>query len=116
MNSSDPVRAALDAVERRDEGLYIDGGVGVHVTTSRSSGSTRPAVYVDAEDFMRVQKERDDLKRTLYLINGWRTDPSRDDAALATLLVGAGLTWQDGRVCLSLLAGVRDGSLQPDEQ
>jgi hypothetical protein len=103
----EPVRAALDAVERRDDGLYINDGIGVHVTTGRSSGSTRPAVYVDAEDFMRVQKERDDLKRVLYLINGWCWGSGRAESTLVRLLAQAGLTELDGQTCRSLVDDVR---------
>lgn len=109
---SDPVRAALDAVERRDDGLYINDHIGVHVTTSRSGGSTRPAVYVDAEDFMQMQRERDDLRRVLYLINGWRVSAPRPELALVRLLSGVGLTDLDGQVCRSLVDSARDGSLQ----
>jgi hypothetical protein len=103
----DPVRAALDAVERRDDGLYINDGTGVHVTIGRSSGSARPAIYVDAEDFMQVQKERDDLRRALYLINGWRVSIPRREAVLTSLLSGVGLNDLDGQVCRSLVDDVR---------
>ncbi len=116
MSSSDPVRAALDAVERRGDGYYIDDGTGVHVTASRSGGWSRPAVYVDAEDFMRVQKERNDLKRTLYLINGWRVETARPEAALALLLKEVGLTELDGKVCNSIVDGVLSGAFQREAE
>lgn len=69
--------------------------------------------WVHADDFMDVQKERDDSMRCLALINAWRWSPAFVQQQFATLdqqLANAGLTMRDGRAMLSIIASVRAGT------
>jgi hypothetical protein len=77
-------------IEDLDAGLYIHPGtvtVAAFLTEGEESSIDpeklyTPRYYVDARDFMDMQKERDDLKRTLALVNATRVGPVDDDARL----------------------------------
>jgi hypothetical protein len=96
-------------IEDRDEGLYINqphkSMAGVEVTTISVGGEDR--YLVSAEDFMAVQKERDEHKRTLALINAWAIRRDGDPAVVRRLLDQAGFTFDDGCAMASIIASVR---------
>ena len=95
--------------ENFDEGLYIHPeSVEVLATTVLRAGcDPETVVFVHASSFMEVQKERDELKRTLSLINAQRArheyGVERWEATVA-LLDKAGFTEDDARAMASLIA------------
>jgi hypothetical protein len=92
-------------------GLYI------HERSDKMPGGTRvmrqvvdgeECTWVHADDFMEVQKERDEARRQLALINAWRwSDSFRSDArTLDVQLRAAGLGRDQGVAMLALIAEV----------
>lgn len=61
-------------IENFEGGLYIHPGSAVVVAVASQFSATLPEVefLVGAHDFMEVQRERDELKRTLARINAIR--------------------------------------------
>jgi hypothetical protein len=57
-------------------------------------GGTR--FYLPVEKFMEIQRQRDQYRRAISLINGWRLRSRRDERTLVRLLEGVGLTDRDG--------------------
>lgn len=53
---------------------------------------------------MAVQKEADDYRRALALINAWRVTPGRDLDRLAVLLAGVGFNDTLGQATRDLIA------------
>lgn len=98
------------ANEALADGLYL------HRRTEQWPSGTRtmtvtvdgePREWVDADDFMAVQKERDDHRRVIALINAWRWSPAfvdRDSRRLDALLAAAGESVQSGRAMLEILS------------
>ncbi len=76
-----------EGTESLDDGLYIHPTTPV-LTVSRDGAA--PDVYVDAAAFMQVQKERDEYRRLLALINAWRVGGARSEIRLRQLLMQAG--------------------------
>jgi hypothetical protein len=66
------------------DGLYIHPESAVVVTVAARGSASMPEVehFVGAFDFMLLQKERDELKRTLALINLTRVGPVTDSDRL----------------------------------
>lgn len=95
------------------DGLYIhrateDRPDGTRTMTVTTGGEVTE--WVHADDFMAVQKERDDYRRALALVNAWRWSPDfaeRNPRLLDIQLAGAGFTVKDGRAMLSLVASVQ---------
>jgi hypothetical protein len=90
-------------------GLYIhersEGNpTGTRVLTTVVDGTTER--WVDAADFMAVQKERDDARRQLAFVNAWRWSEAmvrRDFGMLDAVLANAGLTRELGRATLGIM-------------
>lgn len=116
-------QAAIDAGEwwlHRDllPGESIDGGLylhGVHVmrTTENvvvpcGAEKTEPAerLWVPADEFMAVQKERDDYRRALAFVNEQEVT-DRDWSRVRRVLARVGLTPADGAALASISAWVR---------
>jgi hypothetical protein len=93
-------------VEQIEDGLYINPST----ATTKISVGGEDTYLVAAEDFMAVQKERDEYRRTLALINAWRIDRNRDEQRLTQLLEKAGFTFADAQAMVSLIASVRAGT------
>lgn len=91
----------------QSDGLYI------HEATDRWPHGTKvlrlnvgggdEQVWVAADDFMALQKERDDLRRTLALINAHRLTDWITPAVVA-LLERAGFTLADAEAMASIIA------------
>lgn len=83
-------------------GLYLNDNVPQWKVTDADGAEH---ILVPAQTFMEMQRERDQYRRTLALINAWRTtefwwqDPDR----LNSLLEHAGMTYEDGKVMDSLV-------------
>lgn len=95
------------------DGLYIhrDGDPSKHGIggTRTMTISTQGVVceWVHTDDFMIMQRERDNLRRALALINAWRHSGRNDRAELDRQLSIAGFDRDDGIAMLSLIADVR---------
>jgi PHD/YefM family antitoxin component YafN of YafNO toxin-antitoxin module len=93
-------------VENLEEGLYIwRDMVPVTVTTRGEDVS----YLVDASAFMEMQRERDNYRKALALINAWRITPEREESELTRLLDSVGFTHGDAQAMVSLVASVRAG-------
>lgn len=71
------------------------------------NGEAQEWVHVD--DFMDVQRERDDYRRAIALINAWRWSPdfvNRRFVMLDSQLAGVGMTMKDGRAMNSIIVNV----------
>lgn len=107
-----------DDIRIQHTGRYI------HERTEKRPGGTRvmrqvvdgvEQVWVHASDFMDVQKERDDARRQLALINAWRWSSALEREDLRVLdqqLEAAGLTRELGLAMLGLIAEVQSGALR----
>lgn len=84
-------------------GLYLHSRTPTTVITS-PEGET---VLVDAVAFMAMQKERDDLRRVVGLINAWRRTPGRSESRLEALLASVGLDDEAADAMRGVLAGIR---------
>lgn len=93
-------------IEDLDNGRYINDRDRLMTTIGPDNISAR--YYVDAELFMDVQKERDDYRRVLAVMNALRAQEpgSLPDVAIA-LLSTAGFDMGDARAMVSLLAEAR---------
>jgi hypothetical protein len=96
--------------EDLDSGLYIHPLSARLLATllhEREVETIEPVqVWVAAEDFMAVQKERDDLRRTVGLINSIRArDISADEALgiMADLCEASGFRFADAEVMASII-------------
>jgi hypothetical protein len=89
--------------EDLDAGLYIHPGH-PDVATVTIDGETR--YLVDAREFMAMQKERDDYRRTLALVNECRLRGYADRERLDQLLEKAGFSYGEAEAMSSLLAEV----------
>lgn len=102
--------------EDPDNGLYLRPQTAVTVLTTTRQDPTQPpsappettqAYYVSAEEFMAVQKENDDYRRTLALINAWRVSAYlsvRNDTRLNRLLDEAGFSEGMGHAVNDMIA------------
>lgn len=102
--------------EDYNQGLYLHTRTTPVTTLTGPDGTT--TVYVGADAFMDMQRQRDDLRRTLGLIAAWRVNPNRLMSDLGRLLAAAGFDEGQGRAILSLMASVsadRDNRLPEDE-
>jgi hypothetical protein len=98
-------------IEDPDEGLYLHqaGGRmpgGARVLKLAQDGRER--YYVRAEDYMAVQKERDDYRRSMALVNAWRVTQKRQFPMLENLCFSAGFTDADGHAINDVIRGLRD--------
>lgn len=95
------VREPLD-VEDPDNGLYLHT---VEPMVQRDGFGER--IYVEAADFMAVQRERDTYRSALALINGLLADPDVDHWQLRDrarrVLDNAGMDAKDGRAVVGLM-------------
>lgn len=101
------------AVEDHANGLYLRPQTAVTVLTTTVHDPSLPpsapaqvteAYYVDATEFMAVQKEVDDYRRALSLINAWRVTPGRELDRLAVLLAGVGFNDALGEATRDIIA------------
>jgi hypothetical protein len=99
-----------------DKGLYLRPQTAVTVlTTTRRDPAAPPsappevaeAFYVSAEEFMAVQKQNDDYRRTLAFINAWRFS-GRDNGRLNRLLDEAGFTAAMGHAVNDIIGEFSD--------
>lgn len=104
------------AVEDPDNGLYLRPQTSVTVLTTTVNDPSLPpsapprvteAHYVDATEFMAVQKEADDYRRTLAFINAWRFS-DQDRGRLNRLLDDAGFTPDMGHAVNDILGEFSD--------
>jgi len=106
-------------VEDLDAGLYIHQHA-TPVTVLELPGPVdesrlRPGeperrYLVSAEDFMAVQKERDDYRKVTALIGAWRLDPDRREETLIRLLESVGVTDGLASSVAEIVAQVRNGT------
>lgn len=89
-----------EGTEDLDADLYIHSTTPV-LTVSRDGAP--PEVYVTAAAFMEVQKERDEYRRVLALINAWRVGAARPEARLRQLLAGVGEGDAQGEATLDII-------------
>lgn len=98
-------------IEDHEKGLYIHQPrpehdvSGTEVLMIRDAPWEEPTYYVKAIDFMLVQKERDDLRRTCAMINAALDEPE----AIEKLVRRAGFTEKDGEAMRDLIIQVRAG-------
>lgn len=101
------------AVEDHVNGLYLRPQTTVTVLTTTVHDPTLPpsapaqvteSHFVDATEFMAVQKEADDYRRVLSLIHAWRVTPARDLDRLAVLLAGVGFNDVLGQATRDIIA------------
>lgn len=85
------------------DGLYLHPDT--PVLTVATGGETK--VYVAADRFMEVQKERDEYRRLLALINAWRITSGRTEAALTALLARVGEGADQAKATLEILRWVQ---------
>lgn len=81
---------------------------GTRTLTLAADGASQE--WVHGDDFMDVQRERDDLRRAVALINAWRWSPTfvaRDVRPLDAQLHAAGFDRDQGRAMLSIIASVQ---------
>lgn len=88
--------------EDRDAGLYVHARsrknrTGVRLLTTDTG--TGASYWVDVTDFMRIQRERDEARKTLGLINAI----GRKDPQVRKLLNDHGLTEGDASAMRSLI-------------
>lgn len=93
-------------IENLEDGLYVHPGTRT-MAVSRSGGVTR--YWVDARDFMQVQKERDDYRRAIALVNAWRVAAGVDFPMLTSLCESVGLTVEDAHAINAVIRGLQDG-------
>ena len=75
--------------ENLAEDLYLNPDMRAKMTVIAPPGAD-PVHLVPAEDYMAIQKERDENRRVLALINAWRRTPYRSEDAFAALLARVG--------------------------
>lgn len=96
-----------DAGDLRD-GRYIHRGFGTRTMAIVVDGEAQE--WVHADDFMDVQKERDDYRRAMALVNAWRWSPDFVNGrvvVLDRLLTGVGFTMDDARAMNAIIAEAR---------
>lgn len=101
--------------EDLDMHLYIHpGSVALLATRTHGVESDESVqVWVDARYFMEVQRERDELRRTLALVNVTRVGPSGNSARLVRiyeLCDAAGLTPEQADATAKLISWAQGGS------
>ena len=69
-------------------GLYLHAHHTAITTITGPDGAQ--TLLVSADDFMAMQKEGDDYRRVVGLINAWRIDPHRSETRLKALLAQVG--------------------------
>lgn len=120
-----PVDRPTYQCEDLDSGLYLRPQTTVTTMTTSHRDPTRPpsapsvveeAVLVAAEDFMAVQKERDDLRRAVALISAWRVDPRRTTARLDNILAAVGQSREQGKAVLQIVHWAREESRTRDTE
>lgn len=91
-----------------DDGLYLHRNHTPHLDIAGPDGTT---TYVTAQTFMEMQKERDDYRRTLALINAATLDRWVEPAGskIRRLLDRAGFTVADARAMQDLIDWARRG-------
>lgn len=98
-------------IESPDEGLYIHraGGRGVGgtrvVIIERYTDDLEPEYLVDARQFMEIQRERDNFRRTLALVNAAHR-LRRGRSLVDTLLSDAGFELTEAHAMASIAAQV----------
>lgn len=101
-------------IENPDEGLYLHQAGsperkgmpgGARVLKLAADGGER--YYVRAEDYMAVQKERDDYRRNMALVNAWRVTQGWKSPMLEQLCFAAGFTDADGHAINDVVRGMR---------
>lgn len=86
-------------------GLYLhDHQVAITTITGPDGQQT---LLVSADDFMAMQKERDDYRRAVGLINAWRIDPDRNESRLRALLASVGQDDGMARAMAGIVAWAR---------
>lgn len=98
--------------EDHKAGLYVHEGTpqmpGVELLRLRRRGVGPEEAFVPVLDFMRVQRERDELRRALALINALRADDGVVMPSLVvTLLERAGFTHRDAEAMVDIIRQVR---------
>lgn len=95
-------------VEDPDAGLYVHrprpGMKGTRVLVV--DDESERAYWVAVEDFMVVQRERDEFRKTLGVINSMKR--VRELPAVARMLDQAGFTAEHGKTMRSVIHGVLD--------
>lgn len=102
-------------VEDVDDGLYLTS-VRVHTVTDNAVAASweRPVpepttrYLVSAEDFMAVQKERDEYRRPCALVNAEAVG-DRDWSVVQRRLAAVGLSREDGAAMMDLVEWARSG-------
>jgi hypothetical protein len=98
-------------VEDLDEHLYIHPGT---VTVAAFTvGSEETRYYVGAQDFMEMQRERDELRRTLSLINAIRATKgefAEKWERACDLLQGAGFDGKQAQAMAGLIAWAKEAN------
>lgn len=103
--------------ENLDEGLYVHPqGVNLLCIRSRSEQEGEAEEwFIGVADYMDVQRERDNYRRALALINGWlvrqRPELSGQCAEVRTLLEKAGFDAAQGKAINGIVDSVRAGRL-----
>jgi hypothetical protein len=87
--------------ENPEQDLYVHDKSKV---TTLANGEGESRYLVDVQEFMAMQKERDEARRTLALINAWQVAPRRDEQHLRKLLDDHGLSVADGEAMNSIIA------------
>ena len=95
-----PLAAHLESGVNLNEGLNLlpgedyNAGLYLHARTTALTTITgpdgTPTVLVSAADFMAMQRERDEYRKIVDLINAWRINPRRTEARLTALLAKVG--------------------------
>jgi hypothetical protein len=99
--------------EDLDNGLVLNPPYRDHLTVITPPGG-EPVYLMPAEDFVAMQKEFHDYRRTVALINAWRLTPNRTDSRLAALLAERGFSDGDARAMMSLIAWAEDYRREQD--
>jgi hypothetical protein len=100
-------------IEDPENGLYLHRAAiempdGVNVLVLEDSLVGVPRYYVPAESFMDVQKDRDDFRRAMSLVNAWRVTQRESYPMLDHLCASVGLTDTEGRAVNDIVRGMRE--------
>jgi hypothetical protein len=88
-------------IEDLEAGLYLWPHTTPVTTITRGE---QTEYLVDAHAFMEMQRERDNYRRVLALINAWRISPERSERSLRHLLAGVGFSDADARAMAEIIS------------
>lgn len=98
--------------EDSDAGLYLHEPDRVGLLEQRAGIDGEPRYYLPVQQFMEMQRERDEFRKAAALLNAWRVRVAPDSAEPRSLLAAVGLDDADGRAMQSIVDQFRCESKQ----